>query len=277
LNFPPDNSHLTVDASHILNKVYCRKDALAQRKRENEITTDKQKVIALNREELANSINDFLSQQLEIYGDGLAVPLEQENNVEDTQSWRTAADLEDLHGAIQNCASCALGSLRNKFVFGSGNPHADIMLIGEGPGAEEDQSGLPFVGAAGQLLDKILASIGLSRDQVYICNILKCRPPQNRDPESEEINNCIPYLQKQIALINPKFILCLGRIAAQALLKTPASLNLLRLKIYNYEKSRLIVTYHPAALLRYPQYKKDTWEDVKFLRRQYEQWLSTGA
>ena len=172
--------------------------------------------------------------------------------------------------AICNCQLCPLGATRNKFVYGVGNPKAGIMFIGEAPGADEDRLGEPFVGRAGQLLDKILAAMKLSRGDVYIANILKCRPPGNRDPEPAEMEKCFPYLREQVRLIKPKLICALGRIAAQALMRTTAPLGTLRGAWHIYEGIPLIVTYHPAALLRFEKYKKETWEDMKKLMARYE-------
>ncbi|MCX6834216.1 MAG: uracil-DNA glycosylase [candidate division Zixibacteria bacterium] len=172
--------------------------------------------------------------------------------------------------AINGCMKCQLGEARNKFVYGVGNPNAGIMFVGEAPGADEDRLGEPFVGRAGQLLDKILAAMKLSRSDVYIANILKCRPPGNRDPLPEEMEKCFPYLREQVRIIKPKLICCLGRIAAQALLKTTASLGTLRGGWHSYEGVIVLVTYHPAALLRFPKYKKDTWDDMQKLLARYE-------
>lgn len=183
------------------------------------------------------------------------------------------ASLVEYRQQIGDCKKCHLHQTRTKFVFGEGNPNADIMFIGEAPGAEEDQQGEPFVGAAGQLLTKILAAIDLTREEVYIANILKCRPPNNRDPQPLEVEHCEPYLINQIKLIRPRIICALGRISAQTLLKTKQSLSSLRGKIHTYQNIKLIVTYHPAALLRYPNYKRDTWEDMKMLRRIYQEEL----
>jgi DNA polymerase len=179
-------------------------------------------------------------------------------------------DLESFHLAIRECHKCPLGKTRTKFVFGVGNPRADIVFVGEAPGRDEDLQGEPFVGRAGQLLDKILAAIKFSREDIYIANILKCRPPGNRDPLPEEAELCLPYLLQQIGMIQPKFICCLGRIAAQILLDTKTPLGKLRGKFIDYHGMKLIVTYHPAALLRFPSYKADTWEDMKMLRREYD-------
>ena len=181
-----------------------------------------------------------------------------------------AAELSAFHDEICKCTRCPLGHTRTRFVFGSGNPEAGIMFVGEAPGEEEDRQGLPFVGAAGQLLTRIIEAIELSREEVYICNVLKCRPPGNRDPEPEEVATCEPYLRRQIEIVKPRVICCLGRTAAHALLKTEAPLSRLRGALHEYAGIPLIVTYHPAALLRNEGYKRPTWEDVKWVRRQYD-------
>jgi DNA polymerase len=165
---------------------------------------------------------------------------------------------------------CQLGATRTKFVFGVGNPHATLMLVGEAPGADEDAQGEPFVGRAGQLLNKILEAINFKREDVYICNILKCRPPNNRKPQPDEVEQCIPYLKKQIALVKPKVILCLGLTAAENLLQTSESLGRLRGRVMTYEGTPLMVTYHPAALLRNPNWKRPAWEDVQALRKLHD-------
>jgi DNA polymerase len=165
---------------------------------------------------------------------------------------------------------CPLGATRTRFVFGTGNAHATLMLIGEAPGADEDAQGEPFVGRAGQLLNKILEAIGFRREDVYICNILKCRPPGNRKPAAEEVDLCLPYLRKQIALVNPAVILCLGLTAAENLLGTSESLTRLRGRVLDYQGIPLMVTYHPAALLRNPNWKRPTWEDVQAVRKLHD-------
>ncbi|HPN37686.1 MAG TPA: uracil-DNA glycosylase [Melioribacteraceae bacterium] len=203
-----------------------------------------------------------------------------ENNVlpQKTEEIKTefgnAATVEELYKKIHNCKKCALGETRNKFVFGTGNPNADIMLIGEAPGAEEDKIGEPFVGRAGQLLTKILEAINIKRDDVFIANILKCRPPNNRTPNPEEINSCIPYLKKQIDLIKPKVILCLGLTAANGLLNLKSSMIKMRGNVYEFHGVKLMVTYHPAALLRNPNWKKETWEDVQKFYQLYKDLLN---
>lgn len=218
-------------------------------------------------------ISEFIKQECELYGDDFELDRELLGAVleprESKPEWKNSSSLTELDEKINQCQKCSLGSKRTNFVFGEGNPAADIVLVGEAPGAEEDRLGRPFVGAAGQLLDKILAAIQLSRNDVYICNILKCRPPQNRDPLPEEIALCQPYLMKQLEIIDPQFILCLGRFAAQTLLNTTDSLGALRGRYHQLGKARLLVTYHPAALLRDQQYKRPTWEDVQMLQKDY--------
>lgn len=176
-----------------------------------------------------------------------------------------AADLATLARTVSVCTRCALHQSRTQTVFGVGNPRAKLMFIGEAPGADEDAKGEPFVGRAGQLLNKIIAAMGMKREDVYIGNILKCRPPQNRDPQPAEVACCEEYLRAQIALIRPKYICALGRIAAHWLLKTEAPLTALRAGEYTYEGIPVIVTYHPAALLRNPAFKAPCWEDMKKL------------
>ncbi len=188
--------------------------------------------------------------------------------------WKKTKNLGDLYEKIHNCQNCPLGATRKNFVFGTGNPQADIMLIGEAPGADEDEQGKPFVGRAGQLLTKIIESIGLSRDDVFICNILKCRPPENRAPFPSEIDECEPYLIKQIELIQPKFILALGLTAIDTLLKKKNKMSEIRGIVQNYHGIKMVVTYHPAALLRNPNWKKLVWDDVRQLRRLYDEYLN---
>src|SRR5712692_8367582 len=186
------------------------------------------------------------------------------------EPWVSAGSLSDLYDQIHECLKCPLGQTRTRFVFGTGNLRADVMFIGEAPGADEDAQGEPFVGKAGQLLNKIIEAIGMKREEVYICNILKCRPPNNRDPQISEMEACTPHLYKQIELLKPKFIICLGRVPAQWLLKTNDSLNILREKVHEFHGAKLLVTYHPAALLRNPGWKRPTWEDMKRFKKLYD-------
>lgn len=172
-----------------------------------------------------------------------------------------------LRATVNACVQCSeLATFRTHVVFGSGNISANLVFVGEAPGYEEDRRALPFVGKAGQLLTKIIGSIGLSREDVYICNVLKCRPPRNRNPLPAEIANCKPYLIRQLDMIRPKIICALGMFAAQTLLETNASISSLRGKLYDYRGAKLICTFHPAYLLRNPQDKRHVWEDMKRIR-----------
>lgn len=176
------------------------------------------------------------------------------------------AELAALAEQVAGCRQCKLCTTRTQTVFASGDPRSRLMLVGEGPGAEEDKQGLPFVGAAGELLNKILAAIGLPRDAVYVANIVKCRPPGNRDPEPDETRACRSYLERQIDLVQPAVLVALGRIAAQELLGTDASLSRLRGDWHEVRGIPVRVTYHPAALLRNPAWKRPTWEDMQLVR-----------
>ena len=182
---------------------------------------------------------------------------------------RPAADrsLADVERAIAGCAACALGASALNHVPGEGNPAADFVCVGEAPGQTEDETGRPFVGAAGQLLTKILGAIKLAREDVFICNVLKHRPPGNRTPTPDEVRACRPFLEQQLALVQPRVILALGTSAAHALLETTQSLGALRGRIHRYHGIPVVVTYHPAALLRNEAWKRPTWEDVQLARR----------
>jgi uracil-DNA glycosylase family 4 len=186
-------------------------------------------------------------------------------------------DLTALERVVSTCERCILSEGRTQTVFGSGNPSAKIVFIGEGPGREEDLQGLPFVGRAGQLLTKILAAMGLARDEVYITNMVKCRPPGNRDPQEDEMRACEPYLARQLELIKPAIICALGRIAGHGLLKKGTSLSALRRGVHYYNDIKVAVTYHPAALLRNPNLKRDAWEDFQMVRRLYDEAIGEGA
>lgn len=175
--------------------------------------------------------------------------------------------LEELSTAISTCTLCPLYRDAKNPVPGEGNPNADFMCVGEAPGATEDELGRPFVGQAGQLLDKILAAIKLARSDVYICNVLKHRPPGNRNPMPDEVQACSPYLIRQIELIQPRVIVAFGTFAAQTLLNTREGIGKLRGKVHRYYGVPLVVTYHPAALLRNPAWKRPTWDDVQLARR----------
>lgn len=219
-----------------------------------------------NKNELLNLIDNvekYLMQQEDLFGNIIYTTENAENKIEELA---TVNSLHDLKKNINSCLKCPLGHTRTNFVFGAGNPKADTMFIGEAPGADEDAQGEPFVGKAGQLLNKIIEAVEMKREEVYICNILKCRPPNNRDPLPTEMEICAPYLFKQIDLIKPKFIICLGRISAQWLLQTNDSLSNMRNKVHDYRGAKLIVTYHPAALLRNAGWKRPAWEDMKMYK-----------
>ena len=173
--------------------------------------------------------------------------------------------LEEIYTDIGDCRRCKLSESRNHIVFGVGDPKASLIFIGEGPGYDEDKKGEPFVGAAGRLLNKIIQAMHLSREDVYICNIVKCRPPGNRNPLPDEIKTCLPFLKRQIAAIQPKFICTLGSVAVQSLLNIRDPISKMRGNLYKYQKITVIPTFHPAYLLRNPEKKRDVWEDMKKL------------
>jgi uracil-DNA glycosylase family 4 len=178
--------------------------------------------------------------------------------------------LEMIRGDLGTCQKCRLHKGRKHIVFGAGNPHAKLVFVGEAPGYEEDLKGKPFVGKAGQLLTRILRAIELTREDVYICNIIKCHPPGNRNPEPDEIAACIPYLRRQLKAIRPGLICALGSFAAQTLLETDTPISKLRGRFHLYESTPLLPTYHPAYLLRNPGKKRDVWEDMQKLQEAYE-------
>jgi uracil-DNA glycosylase family 4 len=175
-------------------------------------------------------------------------------------------DLEIIRVELHNCSRCKLSPTRKNIVFGSGNPRADLMFVGEAPGADEDEQGLPFVGRAGQLLTKIIESIGLRREEVFICNILKCRPPGNRNPEPDEIAACEQFLFRQIEAVKPKVICALGAFSAKTLLGSNEPISRLRGSLIDYRGIKLMATFHPAYLLRNPNEKRSVWEDVQTVR-----------
>lgn len=186
------------------------------------------------------------------------------------QETRPLPTLEAIRTELGDCFRCRLHEGRQSVVFGEGNAHAALVFVGEAPGREEDLQGRPFVGQAGELLTRIIEAIDLRREEVYIANIVKCRPPQNRNPQPEEIRTCLPFLRKQLQAIRPRIICALGTFAAQTLLQTEERISMLRGKFYSYEGSQLMPTYHPAFLLRNPHFKKDVWEDMKMIREAYK-------
>ena len=214
----------------------------------------------------------YFKQYRELFGNEIFLQLKNysiivDNSQKNKKSESNSYDLISFRDEIKNCLKCDLGKSRNNFVFGVGDFNASLLLVGEAPGEQEDLSGQPFVGRAGKLLDKMLSAINRSRENdVFICNVLKCRPPDNRDPSKEEILKCEPYLVNQIDLIQPKLIVALGRVAGKTLLGVDKSLKDMRNTIHSYHGTNLIVTYHPAALLRNSNWKPDAWKDFKWIR-----------
>ncbi len=229
-----------------------------------------------------DDLNRYFHQQAELFPDDYYIPPEPHvnsvNEPPDMTEYSPDAppyepqiegNLTAYDEQINQCKRCSLGESRINFVFGVGSPDADLLFIGEAPGQQEDEQGEPFVGRAGKLLDKILAAIHLKREDVFIANVLKCRPPNNRDPKPDEIEACEPYLVQQIQMIQPKVIIALGRIAANTLLKESLALRDMRDKTWNYHGTDLVVTYHPAALLRNQRLKRPTWEDFQRIQKKY--------
>lgn len=176
--------------------------------------------------------------------------------------------LDDIRADLGECTRCRLSAGRRHIVFGEGDPDADLVFVGEGPGLEEDRSGRPFVGPAGQLLTRIIEAMGLKRGGVYICNIIKCRPPGNRNPQSDEIRSCLPYLRRQLRAIGPRFVCALGKFAAQTLLETETPISRLRGRLHPMGEMKVLPTFHPAYLLRNPEKKRQVWHDVQLLMRE---------
>jgi DNA polymerase len=200
-----------------------------------------------------------------------AVQPAEQNELSTADMISACSSLDELRSLCVRSAELRTDLEGTNLVFGVGNPKADLMVIGEAPGYNEDLQGEPFVGEAGQLLDKIIGAINFGRDDIYIANILKHRPPNNRDPKNEERQRSLPYLLRQIELVDPKLILCVGRISATTLLGKDTSLSKLRGKFHSFHGRELMATYHPAALLRNPQWKRPTWEDVQKLRKRYDE------
>ena len=213
-------------------------------------------------------IYNFLNQQKSLFGNELFSLSTNQVNPDLLSHVQNSLDgLNQYSKSISLCQECSLGAKRNNFVFGVGDPNAELMLIGDAPRKEEDLEGEPFVGRAGKLLNKILAAINKNRlEGVYLANILKCRPPGNRDPLSSEVDKCEPYLLKQIELIKPKLIMALGKVSAKTLLKNEIPMDKMRGTVYNYYGTPLKVTYHPDSLIRNPDFKKSAWEDFQWAR-----------
>ena len=191
------------------------------------------------------------------------LPVLQEPSLFDAAERVEGDTLERIREYLGDCTRCRLHKHRTNIVFGVGNPRAELVFVGEGPGHDEDVQGLPFVGRAGKLLTQMIEAMGLTRDDVYICNVVKCRPPENRTPEKDEMATCSPFLLRQIEVIAPKAIVCLGNVAAQTLLSTNESMSRLRGHWFDYRRSKLLATYHPAYLLRNPNAKGEVWKDLQ--------------
>ena len=176
--------------------------------------------------------------------------------------------LEAISAELMGCRSCKLCNGRKNIVIGEGNPKAELVFAGEGPGEQEDIQGRPFVGKAGQLLDKMIGAIGLTREDVFICNVVKCRPPGNRNPEPDEIEACSPFLIRQLDIIKPKIVVALGKFAAQTLLKTEERISQIRGRFFDYRSVKLIPTFHPAYLLRNPEAKREVWQDLQLVAKE---------
>lgn len=220
---------------------------------------------ALVEEQIRERIRFY--QTLTDFGLGRREDIERPSPAAESAPAKRDESLEDVRVDLGDCRRCRLYQKRTHIVFGVGNPDAELMFIGEGPGHEEDRQGIPFVGAAGQLLTKIIHAIDLTRDDVYIANVVKCRPPNNRDPEIDEVEACRPFLDRQIDAIGPKVICALGRVAAVNLLRTDEGITRLRGRVFAYRGAKLVPTYHPAFLLRNPAKKRECWEDMKLVRR----------
>jgi uracil-DNA glycosylase family 4 len=191
-------------------------------------------------------------------------PIPQNNNLPD----RICHSLSEIEDWMGNCQRCKLNTTRKNIVFGTGNSKPDLVFVGEGPGADEDEQGKPFVGRAGQLLTKMIEAMGIKREDVYITNVVKCRPPENRNPEPEEISSCSPFLENQLKVLKPKVICTLGTFASQTLLKTEEKISKLRGRFHPYQGMLLMPTFHPAYLLRNPAEKKSSWEDIQKIMKE---------
>ena len=224
-------------------------------------------------------IIEQIRERLRFYGSftslGLDIPEPEESSPTESKpshkaerrAGPPAESLEEIRKDLGECTRCRLHSGRRTIVFGVGNPAARLMFIGEGPGFDEDAQGEPFVGAAGQLLNKIIQAIDMTREEVYIANVVKCHPPENRDPEQDEAETCIPFLERQIESVRPRVFCTLGRVAAQAVLSTDKSLGRIRGQTFHVGDATVVPTYHPAYLLRNSEKKRETWEDMKLIRR----------
>jgi uracil-DNA glycosylase family 4 len=221
------------------------------------------------QEELIHIIED-LKEHLHRQAPQVPSWIKAQGKSSETPILEDAESLDQVRGILGECTRCRLHRDRSKIVFGQGNPKARLMFIGEGPGAEEDRQGLAFVGKAGQLLTRIIVAIGLTREQVYIANIVKCRPPGNRDPQEDEIATCLPFLEQQIRVIGPEIICTLGAPASKTILDTKEPISRLRGRFYERNGIQVMPTFHPAYLLRNPSEKRPVWEDMQKIQKRYE-------
>lgn len=210
--------------------------------------------------------SDVAPAQGHAHGTGIAAIVRERGPIGPDRGRALTVLREDVVG----CTRCRLSETRTQVVFGDGTVEAEVMVVGEAPGADEDRTGVPFVGKAGRMLDLLLAAVGFPRERVYICNVLKCRPPENRDPAPDEVARCAPYLKRQIELVQPRVILAVGRFAAQSLTRSDASMARLRGRAHEYEGVPVVATYHPAYLLRSPDQVRRCWEDLQLLRRAFD-------
>lgn len=222
-----------------------------------------QKILGLAGSVIAKEMKKVDSTQYEAVQGKNVIRAQEQLGIFDVPSKKLT--LEEIRAEIGDCTRCKLHKGRKNIVFGEGNPKAKLVFVGEGPGEEEDKQGRPFVGRAGQLLTKVIDAMGVKRSDVYICNVVKCRPPGNRSPEPDETEICGQFLFKQIRAIDPDIVVCLGNAAAQSVLKTKDKLGNLRGKFHSYGRAKLMVTYHPAALLRNPGFKKPMWDDMQLV------------
>lgn len=243
-------------------------DDIENKKTKNEIIIKKSEEVQIGKNLFSeNQIPDSEIKQVQ----QVKEIVQSKKNIVTNENWMNSDTLDNFALEISECRKCkVLASGRKQIVFGSGNPNADVVVVGEAPGADEDEQGKPFVGRAGKLLTDILKAINFTREEIFICNILKCRPPDNRNPLPDEIENCEPYLFKQLEMIKPKLILAVGTFASQTLLRSKEPLGKLRGRFHEYKGIKMMVTYHPAALLRNPNWKKPTWEDVQLFRKEYD-------
>lgn len=222
-------------------------------------------------EQGTNSLRDREAEKVEVVNEPVEVFEDAPKELSEAEKIAVCSTLDELRTLCENAEVLKTDLPNTNLVFGVGNPNADLMIVGEAPGENEDKQGEPFVGTAGKLLDKIMGAINFRRSDIYIANILKHRPPGNRDPKPEERERSLPYLLRQIEIVNPKLILCVGKVSATTLLNTDATLGSMRQKFHPFHNRELMVTYHPAALLRNQQWKRPTWEDVQLLRKRYDE------